>query len=108
MAPSKSEQKSNTVLEEALDIVFGAREKAYGHPRDDFARIANLWNAYCRNRAEDADVHNAVFEFQPYDVAYMMILLKMSRLTATPDHRDSIVDIAGYAATAARVVGIDE
>jgi hypothetical protein len=38
----------------------------------------------------------------------MMILLKMARLMETPNHRDSYVDMAGYAATGARVVGIDE
>jgi hypothetical protein len=41
------------------------------------------------------------------DVAYMMVLLKMARLMQTPGHRDSLVDMAGYAATAARVAGVD-
>lgn len=101
MARSKSEQKSNTVLEEALSIVFGAREKAYGHPRDDFARIASLWNGYMGGKF-------GVTPFTATDVPHMMVLLKMARLMETPDHRDSIVDIAGYAATAARVVGLDD
>jgi len=37
----------------------------------------------------------------------MMVLLKMARLMQTPDHRDSYVDMAGYAATGARVNGVD-
>jgi hypothetical protein len=40
-------------------------------------------------------------------VAQMMVLLKMARLMQTPDHRDSVVDMAGYTATYARVVGVD-
>ena len=42
------------------------------------------------------------------DVAHMMVLLKMARLVETPQHRDSWVDMAGYAATGARVNGVDD
>ena len=36
---------------------------------------------------------------QAEHVALCMIAVKMSRLVKSPDHRDSVVDIAGYAAT---------
>ena len=90
-----------TILDEANAAVFGAREKDYGHPRDDFARIATLWTAYLQGRAP---VNNQIM---PEDVPCLMILLKMARLSNTPNHRDSWVDIAGYAETGARVVGLD-
>lgn len=77
------------VLVEALDIVTGARNKAYGSAEDNFQNIANLWNAYLKTTLTTVDVAN------------MMVLLKVARLKHSPDHRDSWVDIAGYAACGA-------
>ena len=37
-------------------------------------------------------------EISAADVAMMMCCLKLARLKATPDHIDSAVDLAGYAA----------
>jgi hypothetical protein len=86
--------------------VFGARQGTYGHPRADFQRTAALWQAYLSTKSPASSPEGGFLT--PEDVAYMMILLKMARLMETPNHRDSIVDIAGYAQTAARVVGIDD
>lgn len=94
-----------SILQEAQRIVFGARQGVYGHPRDDFQRTADLWESYLAGRGLLNEGAGGVL---PQDVAYMMILLKMARLMESPDHRDSIVDIAGYAETAARVVGLDK
>lgn len=82
--------------------VYGPRQAAYGHPRDNFQRTADLWNGYLTAAKGDAPILNAT------DVAQMMVLLKMARLMQTPAHRDSWVDIAGYAATGARVNGLDD
>lgn len=82
-----------SILMEAEKIVNGARRNAYGHPENNFQRIADLWNAYLVNRIDpDAPVSNQ-------DVALMMCLMKIARLLETPTHRDSLVDLAGYAAT---------
>lgn len=99
-----------SILQEAQRVVFGARQGVYGHPRDDFAKIALLWTSYCDAKTQGSSprLGRIVVPFTPQDVAYMMILLKMARLMESPDHRDSIVDIAGYAETAARVVGLDK
>ena len=88
-----------TILQEAQELVFGPRQAIYGHPMDDFGRTARLWTAYLGPRAP-AGVTAA-------DVALMMCLLKMARLMESPDHRDSVTDLAGYAATYARVMRID-
>ena len=80
--------------------VYGPRQQAYGHPRENFQRTADLWNGYLKARGFAVTVG-------PADIAQMMTLLKMARLMETPDHRDSIVDQAGYTATYARVVGVD-
>lgn len=82
--------KRATVLGEAQAIVYGDREKTYGRPSKNLDCIANLWNAYL-----DAIGGR---ELTNKDVAAMMILLKTARLANDPTHRDSIVDICGYAA----------
>lgn len=78
-----------SVLNEANSIVNGARANTYGGPEDSFNTIAALWSAYTS---------------RPYtasDVAVMLALLKVARLKNSPDHRDSWVDLAGYAACGA-------
>jgi hypothetical protein len=88
----KSEETSARVklLRDAALTVSGDRDATYGGPEDSFAAIAELWNIYLRRRP------NAPLE--PYDVAAMMMLFKTARLIANPTHRDSLLDIAGYAA----------
>jgi hypothetical protein len=78
---------SNNILTEANHLIHGARQKTYLHPWDDFGRTAKIWSAILR------------IPIKPEQVALCMIGVKLSRLVATPDHRDSLVDIAGYAGT---------
>jgi hypothetical protein len=81
------------LLEEAIETLE-ARGKPYGGAEDNFERIARLWNAHLANRYNA----HAILKLDPWDVALMMILLKTARLANDPYHRDSWVDIAGYAA----------
>jgi hypothetical protein len=78
-------------LETALSIVYGARSAEYGHPIDDFRRIATMWSAFLGT------------EIEPKQVAAMMVLLKTSRLAHSIDHEDSWVDIAGYVGCVDRI-----
>ena len=87
-----TEFKKQSVLAEAHNIIYGDREKTYGHPSKNLNSIAVMWNAYLKALPKDLNELNAK------DVACMMILLKTARLANDPTHRDSIVDIAGYAA----------
>jgi len=79
-----------SVLKEANKIIYGDREKTYGKPSKNLETIATMWNAYITARSDK--VLNAK------DVAAMMVLLKTARLANDPSHRDSVVDICGYAA----------
>lgn len=79
-------QRKN-VLEEAMDITSGARREAYGHPRDNFKKIADLWSGYLG------------YNISSEDVAMLMVLLKVARHHHLPKH-DNLVDICGYARTA--------
>lgn len=77
------------ILDKAKECVCGQREQDYGSPENNFARIADLWNAYMR----DTDV-----VFTPVDVAMMLGLLKIARIKTGTGTADSFVDLAGYAA----------
>ena len=86
------------LLREAESLVCGSRNATYGNPEDNFRNIAESWNVFMWQR-EPGSRHRVFFG--PQDVAHMMILLKLARLATNPNHRDSLVDIAGYAACAA-------
>lgn len=72
-----------SILNEASAVVE-QRGSVYGPPHKDFKRTAALWSAYLG------------VELTPAQVTACMMLLKISRLAETPDHRDSVLDIAGY------------
>lgn len=83
---SSSVDARRQLLKEAADIVCADRNTAYGEPEDSFEKIAILWSAWIKQPLTASDV------------AAMMILFKLARLKENPRHRDSILDIAGYAA----------
>jgi hypothetical protein len=72
------------ILQEAIRITSGDRQKVYGHPSEDWTRTAKLWSAILG------------VEVTAQQCCLCMIAVKMSRLCKTPGHRDSIVDICGY------------
>ena len=76
----------NDILEFAGCLINGSREQSYGHPGESFARIAKMWSIVV---GKDLDCT---------DVALMLALLKVSRLSNDRTHLDSWVDLAGYAA----------
>ena len=79
------------ILEEAHSIIYGDREKTYGHPAKNLLNIAKLWSIYLDK------------EVTAQDVATMMVLLKIARLNNQSDHRDSLVDSVGYLALIERI-----
>jgi nucleoside 2-deoxyribosyltransferase len=85
--PNLTPAEPESVCAEADRIVGGARRSTYGHPWENFLSTGLMW--------EGITGHS----FTPEQVALMLIALKMSRLVTSPDHRDSVVDIAGYAKT---------
>lgn len=87
----------NEVLNAALAAV-DRRPKSYGPPEQNFERIALMWSTYLYSVKG-----SGVVSIGLTDVAAMMILMKVARLIETPDHADSWVDIAGYAACGSEV-----
>ena len=78
------------LLKNALDAVT-VRGSAYGDAYTNHKRIADIWSVILQT------------EVRPDQVAPMMIGVKLARLVETPDHEDSYVDMAGYAATGSQV-----
>lgn len=97
-AQEASTNPRQQLLADALDAVSRTE---YGGPEDSFQNIANLWNVYLAAAPVGAPV------LTPADVAIMLMQLKVARLMTKIDHRDSIVDIAGYAACLAEIVEPD-
>lgn len=78
------------VLKEAHSIIYGDREKTYGHPSKNLEAIATMWGAYLNSLG--------TINLKAENVCVMMTLLKCARLANDPSHRDSVVDGAAYLA----------
>lgn len=88
--------KRNEILESAAEIITNGRNKQYGEPEDNFCVIADYWSTYLSR-------HNGgrVVFITPMDVAIMMSLFKLGRITTAGESTpDSFVDCCGYAAIA--------
>ena len=96
--------RAEKLLAEAAVLIAGDRQKDYGPPSENFALVSRLWNLWlhARGRAATSPV---TFLLTAADVAAMMMLLKIARLARTPDHHDSMTDIAAYAALMKEVGG---
>lgn len=80
------------ILREAEFNVCGHRELDYGTPEDNFGVISELWSAY------------KGVDFSSKDVAIMLCLMKIGRITSGTGTRDSFVDAIGYLACGAEIV----
>ena len=78
------------ILNDAIMLINGDREKQYGTPQESFGCIADMWTAYLGHPVTAANVCN------------MMALLKIARLR-NGEHYDSSVDAAGYMALGAEM-----
>lgn len=76
--PSTIEDKASYLVRK------GPRQQTYGHPRGDFDRVALMWQAILG------------VPVTAEQVAVMMIAFKLARLSQTPQHQDSKIDVIGY------------
>lgn len=94
LAIARANKQSQTILDEAKNIISGPRRESYGHPTPNHQAIANLWNAFLDNRRG----FGTGGPLSPAEVATMMCLLKIARLQYTPEHKDSLLDAISYLA----------
>lgn len=92
IAPKSIRYRRTEILQEVDHIINGARNSEYGSAEDNFSIIAGFWSVYLTASTKK------VVEVSAMDVASLMSLLKVARLTTNPAHRDSWIDIIGYAA----------
>lgn len=78
------------ILDKARALVYGDRQKDYGHPADDYGRTARLWSALLG------------VEITPVQAALCMVLVKLSREMNAPK-ADNLVDAHGYLMVAGRI-----
>lgn len=83
------EEKKETILEEAARLVNGPRLQEYGHPKESFQDIADVWNILLSGKIGNDKIG-------PHDVIKCMMALKLCR-TKQSGGRDNFVDLAGYA-----------
>ncbi len=81
------------ILLEADRLVNGDRGAAYGHPLDNHSTTGDLFHEFLRRK-----YGRTCPSITAEDVCIFNMLQKIARLANTPDHLDSLVDIAGYAA----------
>ena len=77
---------SRTELLDECAQILSQRGSVYGSSRSNHERISELWSAYYGSY------------ISPMQVSLMQLLVKVSRLSETPNHKDSVKDIIGYAA----------
>ena len=76
------------ILEEALKLTTQDRQNVYGHPADNFKIITTMAAPILESDIDPRLKH-----------CLYMIVVKIARLLKTPEHKDSVIDIAGYANT---------
>jgi len=79
-------------------VVGGQRAIDYGDKTQNHERIAHLWNMWMHETHGKSSGLVNDNHITAYDVAVMMLLLKIARLMHSPGHTDTHIDIAGYAA----------
>jgi hypothetical protein len=77
--------KTRDLLDE-IGLTLSERSNYYGSARTNHERISELWTGYLGDY------------ISPMQVAMCMCLVKVSRITESPNHKDSIKDLIGYAA----------
>lgn len=93
-------ERAHEILTRAAALVGGDRQTSHGDKEENFANIAELWNAYlsCRIRNE-----NEPKRLTALDVGHMMVLMKIARTQAGAFNIDDYIDAAGYAGCAAEI-----
>lgn len=82
---------NRTELLENVTVALSERGSVYGDVSENHQRIADIWSVILGQRVT---AKQAIL---------CMAAVKVARLVETPDHTDSWVDLAGYAALGVEV-----
>lgn len=89
--------KAGCIASQAAELVSGDRDRQHGQKRDNFERIATLWNGYLQIRRDPAAPLGAV------DVGHLMVLMKLARTQSGSYNLDDHLDMVGYASCAGEI-----
>jgi hypothetical protein len=70
-----------------IDKILDQRQDEYGDATANFRKIGVVWG----------QLLDLPYSLDATQVAQMMIALKLVRISANPNHKDSWLDIQGYA-----------
>ena len=76
--------KASEILQTSTDTIAD-RGLSYGHPADNLQHTAMLLSAYLQMPIHD------------YQVAGIMVLVKLARTNQSAQHLDNWIDLCGYA-----------
>ena len=93
-------QRREELLNEAKACVCRDRNNHYGDAEDNFQDIASLWNIAFGMKKEVL--------FTSLDVAIAFALVKIARMSTSPELLDHWVDLAGYAACGGGIVKLKQ
>ena len=79
-----AQPKREQLLNDAVNLTCGDRNRTYGEPVGNMQHIANIFNAWTGR------------DLSAREVAQLHICTKMARRHTSPDHRDSYVDDMAY------------
>jgi hypothetical protein len=82
--------RANEILQSATDTIR-QRGLTYGHPADNLQHTAMLLSAYLQTPIHD------------YQVAGILVLVKLARTNESAQHIDNWIDLASYAAIAGQL-----
>ena len=83
-------KKRGDFLDEANNLINGARNKAHGDPLENHQRIAGIWSVILG------------VEISAYQASLMMVGLKLARASYAPID-DTFIDMCGYAALSGEI-----
>ena len=88
------------ILQQAEKCVCTDRQSQYGPVEDNFKIIADLWSVYLQKVA-----NRKVVTITPHDVAILMSLLKIGRMSSGQPKDDNYIDACGYLCIAGEMDG---
>jgi len=94
MSIQNYDNRRTQIALQAIELINGPRQDAYGPPDLNMARLAQRWS------------QRLGIEVSPVDAAIMLVELKLSRLMHS-DSADGFRDAIGYIAIAAEVSGVN-
>lgn len=91
MSLTEQAEPKKGLLQRAHETITGPRQADYGDTLQNFSQIAMLFQGTLATKLlPDATI-------TAEDVALLMMQVKIARLAKSPDHNDSVLDVAGYA-----------